>query len=178
VLGRNLGNLSRRLVLPKRIHCWSLTNLPQLLVKTGTPDQAHPILPAVGSGESSHAAPVWAHAANGCGAPIKTGIPVDMSKLGKQTSRNTASIKRKGKRRHESHHKIFCRDVTQQSTLTLTDQPNHAMNIAEVRDAQKSSDSLWNNSKIAYWGVTDLLDGKGTQRGYFNNIHRFVPAVL
>jgi hypothetical protein len=29
----------------------------------------------------------------------------------------------------------------------------------------------WNNSKTTYWGVTDLLDGKGSQRGYYNNIH-------
>lgn len=65
----------------------------------------------------------------------------------------------------------FTGKITQQSTLTLTDQSNHAMNIAEVQGTQKSSDSLWNNSKIAYWGVTDLLDGKGTQHGYFNNIH-------
>jgi hypothetical protein len=36
---------------------------------------------------------------------------------------------------------------------------------------QKSADPLWNNSKITYWGVTDLLDGKGSQRGYYNNIH-------
>src|ERR1035438_4398247 len=65
----------------------------------------------------------------------------------------------------------FAGNSTQQSTITPTDQPNHAMNIAEVRGTQKSADPLWNNSKIAYWGVTDLLDGKGTQHGYFNNIH-------
>jgi hypothetical protein len=65
----------------------------------------------------------------------------------------------------------FSGKITKQSTLTLTDQPNHAMNIAEVRGTQKSSDALWNNSEIAYWGVTDVLDGEGTQRGYFNNIH-------
>jgi len=65
----------------------------------------------------------------------------------------------------------FAGEITQQSTLTLTDQPNHAMNIAEVHGTQKSSDPLWNNSKITYWGVTDLLDGKGTQHGYFNNTH-------
>jgi hypothetical protein len=65
----------------------------------------------------------------------------------------------------------FAGEITQQSTLTLTDQPNHAMNIADVRGIQKSSDPLWNNSKIAYWGVTDLLDGKGTQRGYYDNNH-------
>jgi hypothetical protein len=45
------------------------------------------------------------------------------------------------------------------------------MGIAEVNGTQKSPDPLWNNSNITYWGVTDLLDGKGTQRGYFNNDH-------
>jgi len=65
----------------------------------------------------------------------------------------------------------FAGKITEQSTLTLTDQPNHEMNIAEVRGTQKSSDSLWHNSKIAYWGVTDLLDGKGTQHGYYDNNH-------
>jgi hypothetical protein len=55
--------------------------------------------------------------------------------------------------------------------MSLSDRPNHDMNIAEVAGTQKSSDPLWNDSKITYWGVTDLLDGKGSQRGYFNNIH-------
>ena len=35
VLAYNLGNLWRRLVLPKRIDTWSLTSLPQRLVTTG-----------------------------------------------------------------------------------------------------------------------------------------------
>jgi hypothetical protein len=35
VLAHNLGNLWRRPVLPKRIDHWSLTSLPQRLVKTG-----------------------------------------------------------------------------------------------------------------------------------------------
>jgi hypothetical protein len=39
------------------------------------------------------------------------------------------------------------------------------------RHSEIGSVSLWNNSKITYWGVTDLLDGKGSQRGYCNNIH-------
>ena len=25
--------------------------------------------------------------------------------------------------------------------------------------------------RITYWGINDLLDGEGTQNGYFNNIH-------
>jgi hypothetical protein len=35
VLAYNLGNLWRRLVLPKRVDSWSLTSLQQRLVKTG-----------------------------------------------------------------------------------------------------------------------------------------------
>ena len=35
LLAYNLGNLWRRLVLPKRIENWSLTSLQQQLVKTG-----------------------------------------------------------------------------------------------------------------------------------------------
>src|ERR1035437_7725361 len=35
VLAHNLGNLWRRLVLPKRIDRWSLTSVQQRLVKTG-----------------------------------------------------------------------------------------------------------------------------------------------
>ena len=45
------------------------------------------------------------------------------------------------------------------------------MNMAEVHGTQKSSDPLWNNSKIAYRGVTDMLSGKGTQHGYYDNNH-------
>jgi Transposase DDE domain group 1 len=35
LLAYNLGNLRRRLVLPKRIEAWSLTSLQQRLVRTG-----------------------------------------------------------------------------------------------------------------------------------------------
>ena len=35
LIAYNLGNLWRRLVLPKRINNWSLTSLQQRLVKTG-----------------------------------------------------------------------------------------------------------------------------------------------
>jgi DDE family transposase len=35
LIAYNLGNLSRRLVLPKKIENWSLTILQQRLVKTG-----------------------------------------------------------------------------------------------------------------------------------------------
>jgi hypothetical protein len=65
----------------------------------------------------------------------------------------------------------FTGKITQQSTLSLTDQPNHGLGIGEVTGTQQSPDPLWNNSKITYWAITELVDGKGTQRGYYNNVH-------
>lgn len=65
----------------------------------------------------------------------------------------------------------FSGRISKQSALPLTDQPNHELGIAEVSGTQKSPDPLWNNASITYWGVTDLLDGKGLQRGYYNNVH-------
>jgi len=61
--------------------------------------------------------------------------------------------------------------ITKQSAMPLTDQPNHELGIAEISGTQKSADPLWNNASITYWGVTDLLGDKGTQRGYYNNVH-------
>ena len=65
----------------------------------------------------------------------------------------------------------FSGKITKQSAMPLTDQPNHEMNIAEISGTQKSADPLWNNADLTYWGVTDLLDGKGSQRGYFTSVH-------
>jgi len=65
----------------------------------------------------------------------------------------------------------FSGKITKQSALPLGDQPNHDLSIAEVSGTQRSPDALWNDSKITYWGVNDLLSGKGSQRGYFNNVH-------
>ena len=62
VLAYNLGNLWRRLVLPKRIDTWSLTSLQQRRVKTGGRLVKHAryywLLLAVAGGESSDPAPV------------------------------------------------------------------------------------------------------------------------
>jgi hypothetical protein len=65
----------------------------------------------------------------------------------------------------------FSGTITQQYGLALIDQSDHVLAIAEVNGTQNSSDSLWNDSKITYWGVNDLLNGEGTQTGYFNNLH-------
>lgn len=65
----------------------------------------------------------------------------------------------------------FSGTITKQSGLPLADQPNHQLGIAEVSGTQTSPDPLWNDSKITYWGITDLVDVKGIQNGYFNNVH-------
>jgi len=65
----------------------------------------------------------------------------------------------------------FAGRITKQYALPLADQPNHEMGIAEVTGTQKSADPLWNNANISYWGVTELLNGEGSQRGYYNNVH-------
>ena len=65
----------------------------------------------------------------------------------------------------------FTGQITMQTAIRLTDQPNHDMSLAEVSGTQKSSDARWNGGAIKYWGVTDLLDGKGTQTGYFTTEH-------
>ena len=65
----------------------------------------------------------------------------------------------------------FSGKITQQFGLPLNDQSNHLLGIAEVNGTQKSPDPLWNDSKISYWGINDLLNGEGSQTGYFNNVH-------
>jgi len=65
----------------------------------------------------------------------------------------------------------FSGRITTQSGLPLSDQPNHELGLAEVTGTQSSEDPLWNDAKITYWGITDLLDGRGSQTGYYNNIH-------
>ena len=65
----------------------------------------------------------------------------------------------------------FTGKITQQFGMPLDDQPNHLLAIAEVKGTQKSPDPLWNDSKISYWGVNDLLAGEGSQTGYFITVH-------
>ena len=65
----------------------------------------------------------------------------------------------------------FSGKITKHSPMSLADQPNHELSIGEVNGTQKSEDPLWNDANITYWAITDLLDGQGSQRGYYNNVH-------
>lgn len=65
----------------------------------------------------------------------------------------------------------FTGKITKQTAFPLTDQPNHEMSLTEVAGRHTSADPLWDNGAITYWGVTDIVEGKGTQRGYFCTVH-------
>jgi hypothetical protein len=61
--------------------------------------------------------------------------------------------------------------VRSQSAIVISDQPGHALMLAEVVGTQKSADPLWNDSSLFYAAVTDIVNGAGTQRGYYVNTH-------
>lgn len=65
----------------------------------------------------------------------------------------------------------FSGRVTQHSGLPVSDQPGHELAIGAVAGTQSSDEALWNGASITYWAVTDVTDGNGTQRGYYNNVH-------
>jgi hypothetical protein len=65
----------------------------------------------------------------------------------------------------------FSAHITAETTLFPQDQPNHQVQLAEVHATQKSPDPSWNNARLTYCGVTDLVSGNGTQRGYYVNEH-------
>jgi hypothetical protein len=61
--------------------------------------------------------------------------------------------------------------VRSQSAIVVSDQPGHAIMLAEVVGSQESTDPLWNGSSLFYAAVTDVVNGAGTQRGYYVNTH-------
>ena len=65
----------------------------------------------------------------------------------------------------------FSAHVTSETTLFPEDQPNHQVQLAEIQATQKSPDPSWNNARLTYCGVTDLVSGNGKQQGYFVNEH-------
>jgi hypothetical protein len=65
----------------------------------------------------------------------------------------------------------FSGSIHTQSVISLDDEPNHSLGVAEVRGTQSSGDPRWNNCPITYWGVTEMHGMQGVQRGYFLNDH-------
>ncbi len=74
VIAYNLGNLWRRLALPKAIGNWSLTSLRRRLVKNRWPvGQACSLLLAVAGGKSPDAAAVRRHVGENRTLPLPAG---------------------------------------------------------------------------------------------------------
>src|ERR1700753_3846186 len=48
---------------------------------------------------------------------------------------------------------------------------DHQMGLAVMLGQHKSSEQRWNGAKMTYVGTTDVVDGKGEQRGHFHNAH-------
>jgi hypothetical protein len=63
----------------------------------------------------------------------------------------------------------FSGQVTEQKAFVISEESNHALTLAQVTATQKSSDQNWDNATINYWGFADIVDGQGTQHGYFAN---------
>ena len=93
VIAYNLGNLWRRLVLPKKIENWSLTSLQQRAGNDGRAlDQARPVLLAASGGEPPDTAAVRKHGAadRGVGRANRIGLgggQANRSKQGGKTER-------------------------------------------------------------------------------------------
>lgn len=56
-----------------------------------------------------------------------------------------------------------------QSAVSLSDIPGHQIQVAEITGSQRSTDQNWNHAGLTYWGVADLVNGNGTQKGYYVN---------
>lgn len=65
----------------------------------------------------------------------------------------------------------FSGKITQQSALAPTDQPNHQLSLGEIRGTHRSSDPIWDQADLTYWGFTDIVDGNGKQHGYYTSVH-------
>jgi len=65
----------------------------------------------------------------------------------------------------------FSGTIRTQTVVSIPDQADHSLSLAEVTGTQKSTDPRWNNSTINYWATTDAIGTQGIQRGYFVNGH-------
>ena len=65
----------------------------------------------------------------------------------------------------------FTGKVKVQTSVALDDAEGHTLGLVEVAGPQQSSDPLWKDAQITYWGTADLVNGSGPQRGYWVNCH-------
>jgi hypothetical protein len=65
-----------------------------------------------------------------------------------------------------------CSSKLQSQTMaSVPGASDHQMGLAVMLGKHKSAEPKWNDAKLTYVGTTDLVDGKGEQRGHFYNAH-------
>ena len=65
-----------------------------------------------------------------------------------------------------------CSSKLQSQTMaSVPGSSDHQMGLAVMLGQHKSAEPRWNDAKMTYVGSTDLVDGKGEQRGHFHNAH-------
>ncbi len=64
----------------------------------------------------------------------------------------------------------FIGKTTWEASASIPVAGNHNLGLLETRGPQTSADSKWNGAAITYYGMADLTDGSGPQRGYFHNV--------
>jgi len=65
----------------------------------------------------------------------------------------------------------FSGNVNWQTSVSMPDDPGHVLGLSEVSGPQDCEDPLWAGVSIHYWGTVDLVQGNGTQSGYWVNRH-------
>jgi len=61
--------------------------------------------------------------------------------------------------------------IMTQSAIAIPEQPLHALVIAAVSGHHTAPDTPWDDAKLVYCGMGDLIAGNGMQSGYFHNEH-------
>ncbi len=59
--------------------------------------------------------------------------------------------------------------ITTQTISSIPDVANHDLALAQVAGTQNTTDANFDGAALAYWGVADMIEGSGSQKGYFVN---------
>ena len=57
------------------------------------------------------------------------------------------------------------------SQTTVNGPGNHQIGLSVARGPQETADANWKGAILTQWGTADTVDGNGTIRGYFRNVH-------
>jgi len=65
-----------------------------------------------------------------------------------------------------------CSSKLQSQTMAnVPSSSDHQMGLTVMLGQHRSAEQKWNGARMTYVGSTDVVDGKGEQRGHFYNVH-------